>query len=472
MSASTHSRLIGPVGTLVSGSGVAFLVAYLAKPILLRLYPASDFGIVEFVVALVGVLIPVASLRYEDAVVLPEDDEQAAAVWRLSLGLTLLTTGLSAVGVWLFAPLAPEAVRPWLWTVPGLLLLLRAAKLAELWLTRHKRFALLSGGGVAQSITTTASRIGLGVVGAGPAGLLGGFALGHGLSALVWLRETRKRWPADRAPSAVRAAAHRYRRFAQFASPAALINALATRLPFLLLIGAFGAEVLGWFSQAFAVLYVPLALVGTAVAQVFFVTAAEAFRAGSLRRETAEAHRLLVWAGLVPLAGVCGAAPDVFSFVFGEEWREAGAYAARLAPWIFMTAVASPLTRVFDVTERQSVDLWVNAFNLAVVSTGIWLAVSQEDPLAGMTWLGITGFLARAAQAAVALHVAEVPGRSALLHYVVPLLAGTATFAAVHVAGTLLSPAGTTGVFAGCLVLWALVLAEVVRRQVAQSSQA
>ena len=66
--------LRGPVLTLLSGGAAAFLIGYVAKLVLLRLYDPADFGVYEFVVAIVGILIPVASLRYEDAIVLPKSD--------------------------------------------------------------------------------------------------------------------------------------------------------------------------------------------------------------------------------------------------------------------------------------------------------------------------------------------------------------------------------------------------------------
>ena len=322
-----RERILRPVGLLLSGSGAAFLIGYLARPIVMRLFPVAAFGVYEFVIALVAVAIPVASLRYEDAVVLPESREEARDVWMLSLALTLGAVLLAALGIVLLGHLVPdENTRAWLWAAPLLLLVLRLSKLFELWQTREKAFGTLSAGVVAQRSVTTATQIGAGVTSlSGAGGLLAGFGLGHLVAMLVYARHALTTLTL-RGPVNLREPARRYRRFAQYSSPAALVSALATRLPSLVLLGVFGAEFLGWFGQAFHILYVPLSLVGTAVGQVFFVEAAEARRRGSLRDETASIHALLASGTIVPLAGVCAAAPEVFGFVFGADWRVCGVF--------------------------------------------------------------------------------------------------------------------------------------------------
>ncbi|MFT5515729.1 MAG: lipopolysaccharide exporter [Rhodothermales bacterium] len=431
------------------------MIGYLAKPVLLRLFPVAAFGVFDFLIAVVAVGLPVASLKFEDAIVLPEDQEEARDIWLLALLLTALTVGLSALGVFLFGDLVPDPdARLWLWTVPALLLLLRVSKLSELWLTRQKQFGHISAGGVSQSAVTTATRIGLGASGAGVGGLIAGFAGGHLVAASLYTWAALRSLPRSH-PFKLRQVARRYRRFALFASPAALVSALATRLPFLVLMAVFGAEVLGWFGQAFNILYVPLSLVGTAVGQVFFVRAAEAYRQGSLTREAAEVHALLVAAAIVPLAGVCAAAPDIFAFVFGEAWRTAGEFAVPLAPWIALSAVASPLTRVFDVMERQRLDLALTTTMFAAMSIALWVGSGFPEARDMVLLLSAAGVVARVLQLSVCLRIAGLSAPEALRPYLRPLVEGALLFAVVYASASFLSPAITTATLAAGLLLWA-----------------
>ncbi|NNE70985.1 MAG: lipopolysaccharide biosynthesis protein [Rhodothermales bacterium] len=452
---SVRARFVRPVALLLSGSGTAFLIGYLARPLVMRLFPVEAFGVYEFILTLVAVAIPVASLRYEDAIVLPESREEARDVWMLSLLLTLASVGLATLGVLFLGHLVPDPeTRRWLWAAPALLLVLRLSKLFELWLTREKAFGTLSTGSVTQRSVTTAGHVGIGLSSTSAAGgLLAGFGAGHLAAALLYATRALKTLPV-RARLHLRTPASRYRRFAQYASPAALVSALATRLPFLVLLGVFGAEFLGWFGQAFHVLYVPLSLLGVAVGQVFFVEAAEAWRRGSLKEETRRIHDALVTFALVPLAGVCAAGPDLFAFFFGDAWRTAGEFAVYLAPWIALTAVGSPLTRVFDVMERQRLDLAVNIAMFSLVGAALLYVVQGTTPLEAVIVLGIVGALSRAIQVAAALRCAGVAPGETVRAYLRPLAEAALVFVLVSLLQRFFGPAVTSLGFLAILLVW------------------
>ena len=63
----------GPALTLLSGTTVVLVLAYLAQPVLTRLYSEAEFGLSDYFVSVMVVLISFTSLRYEDALMLPED---------------------------------------------------------------------------------------------------------------------------------------------------------------------------------------------------------------------------------------------------------------------------------------------------------------------------------------------------------------------------------------------------------------
>ncbi|MFT4605549.1 MAG: lipopolysaccharide exporter, partial [Rhodothermales bacterium] len=320
--------------------------------------------------------------------------------------------------------------------------------------TREKAFGTLSAGVVGQRTVTTATQIGAGATTAvGAGGLLAGFGLGHLTAMLIYARHALKTLTL-RGPINLREPARRYRRFAQFSSPAALVSALATRLPALVLLGVFGSEFLGWFGQAFNLLFVPLSLVGTAVGQVFFVEAAEARRRGSLHDETASIHALLASCAVVPLAGICAAAPEVFGFVFGAEWRTAGEYAIYLAPWIALSAIGSPLTRVFDVLEQQRRDLAVNLVMFSMVGGALIYISLYSGPLEGVLILGVAGAVSRAWQIAMALRSAGLSLVQSVRPYLRPAVEGALLFALMTFVRTTFSPGVTTLILALALIAW------------------
>ena len=164
----------------------------------------------------------------------------------------------------------------------------------------------------------------------------------------------------------------------------------------------------GLFGLAFNAVLIPLSLVGVAVAQVFFVHAAEAHRAGTLTGLTSTVHRRLVMVGLFPVLGLLLAGPDVFDFVFSDAWRPSGHYVRYLGPWLLLTAVASPLTRLFDVLERQRLDLAVSFGMFVVLTTALYVGGRTGDADLCLRSLGIAGAIVRSVQIAILLRMAGV----------------------------------------------------------------
>lgn len=417
----------GPVLTLLSGSTVLLALGYLTRPVFTRLYSDAAFGLLEFIIATVGLLIPVASLRYEDAVMLPEDEREAAGVLGLAAGLTLGCV-LLATGLWWWrVPLAAffrePALAPLLGWVPGLLLLMKINRFGELWLSRSRRFRAISTGQVANNVTMLITR----AVAAFPpfsstaSGLVGSLFLGHVLQAgwvgVALRRVTPFPWHPGLEVSRWRRLASRYRRFALFSMPSTLLNALVTRLPAFLLLYYFDRATLGQYGQAFNALFLPLSLVGTAIAQVFFVHAAEAHRAGTLPLLTRTVHARLVMLGMFPTLLVILAGPDLFAFVFGSLWRPAGQFIRYIAPWLLFSAIAAPLTRLFDVLERQRLDLLTSVLMFLGLATALVLGGRSGNLTRTLLLLGVVGSTVRLLHLGVLLRLGRVPGRTVLATY-------------------------------------------------------
>jgi O-antigen/teichoic acid export membrane protein len=207
--------------------------------------------------------------------------------------------------------------------------------------------------------------------------------------------------------------AARYRRFPLLSAPAAFLNLLSARVPVLLLAVFFGEATVGLFGLAFGTLAMPVGVVTGAVGQVFFVRAAAARREGTLGTLTRQVHRRLVAVALFPMAAAALAGPALFAFVFGGAWYEAGVYARLLAPWLFVSAVASPLTRVFDVTEQQRADLAFSVLLFGVQVAALGLAATAGEARLAVGAVSAAGTLTRLLQVAWMLRLAGAPRRRA-----------------------------------------------------------
>jgi len=424
----------GPVLKLLTGTGFSFILAYLAKTVLLRMYAPGDFGIYAAIFALVGILTPLVTLRYEDAIMLAPTPRRSAHALVLAFGVLVVSStlffGLIPARYAIENLFGEPSLAEWIWLVPVVLFVQRSAKTLELWLTKAESFNLISVGHVVHSTTMTALRIGLGVVRPSPGGLIYGFAAGHLAQGMLYARPVlasfRTALAADGHnasrrihPAMVRALARRYRKFPLYTTPAAMIAAGVSQIPALLLLYYFDKEVLGIYSQSFAVLLIPLSQVAMVISQVFFVRAVEARKAGTLATLSANVHRRTVLMAWIPTSILMLAGGDIFAFLFGSPWRPSGDYLLYLGPWILLTAISSPLTRLFDVLERQRYEL-VIAVGMFIVLTGAMILGGQTGlPERAILYLGLGGALVRTIQLVLLLRLAGVSVRTMIRPYLV-----------------------------------------------------
>lgn len=416
----------GPVVTLLSGTAVTLVVSYLTVPILTRLFTPEQFGISDYFSMMISVLMTVASLRYEDAIMLPEDEDKAASLFWLSIVLTLATTVLVAIASIysneITSFLRVEGLAPWLWLLAPTLFFMQFGRMSELWLSRKKLFQRITGGEVINKLSMVSSRVGAGLgTNLGAGGLIGGFAAAYLASgvyygAVLW-NHAQSLFRRRLSPSRFREAAVRYRRFLLYGTPSSVLNAVVARLPVLLLPVYFGMEPVGLFGRAFMALAVPMSLVGSAVSQVFFVHAAEAHREGRLHELTETVHARLIMLGMFPMVLLIFVGPDLFAFVFGSTWRTAGIYEQYLAVWFFAGGVASPLTRLFDVLERQRTELLISIVTCLALTSALVYAGHTRDVLLAMALISLAGTSVRALQIGTMMKLAGVPLRAAIRPY-------------------------------------------------------
>jgi lipopolysaccharide exporter len=425
---------------LAGGSVAATVLTLAVQPLLTRLYSAEAFGVADLYGAVLGVLFPIASLRYEDALVLPDDERDAAHLFWLAVLLTLGTCALVALLPFAGAALAGHlpgyaALLPFLvWLAPGLLVL-RWSRLLEAYLARARRFGPIAAGNVVRAGVTGGHRLSAGWAGDAGGALVVSQVTGSALAALVQtaaLRDAGQMLWRPVYTARLGAMARRYRRFALLTTPASLLAGLATRLPFLGLAAFFSPAVVGLFGRVYLVLAVPLSFVGGAAARVLAVEAAEGRRTGTLAAVAARYHGRLVALGVWPALVLVLAGPDLFAVGFGPAWREAGVFAQMTAPWLFLASTASALSPLFDVTERHRHDLGATVLLFAGTGAALVLAGTLSDaPRTALLALGVAGAGLRALHVALLLRVAGVSAAAALRPYIQTTLRATPTLAPV-----------------------------------------
>ena len=368
------------VMTLVTGTGLAQLIPLAVSPLLTRLYTPHDFGVFALYASLLAVLAVLGSARYELALMLPKDDTDALALVALAMAIVLATSAVVLAAVLLFqADLArwldSPAVGPWLFLVPVSMLLTGLVNTLTVWANRTSNYRQISISRVLQSASAAAVAVALGwgLSGGSQAGvgLVLGAVVGQALAAASLAWPFWRRWGARLQGvgwQPMRAQALRFREFPAINMPHALLDALQGSGVVALIAALFGPTLLGFHALAQRVVRTPMATLGSAVAQVFQKRAADALHAGGDTRRLVDAVLRRLGAAAVAVLPLLWFAPELFAFVFGAAWREAGVYAQILTPWLLLNFMLSPLSQLPLLLGRQARALAYGvAYQLAMV---------------------------------------------------------------------------------------------------------
>lgn len=376
------SGLLRATLTLLTGSVLAHALPLLLGPVLTRLYAPGDFGQYALLWAVAANVAVVACARYEFALPLERRPRGAALLMALCARLLLTVTAASlplalALHFWLGEPLA--------WLLPAGVLAMGATQWLTLWATRAQRFGLLSAARLVQQGGGAALQVLLGLLKAGPVGLLlGSIVAGMGAAWLLARPAPQGGWrhmlrqPLRR----LKAMAARHRDFPLYNTPHAFTGALQDTLALLLIAAWAGDAAAGFWALALRYLKAPATLLGGALSQALYPQLLQA-PSGAAARALVRRSMLALALLATPLAAVLLLwGPALFSWIFGAQWGEAGAVARGLAFYIGLHFIASPLSVVTLAWRAQP---W--ALRLALVGQVVFFA----GLAAGLHWGGLAG---------------------------------------------------------------------------------
>lgn len=419
-----RSSFFTSVLKLVSGTTLAQAITILTAPIISRLFAPEAFGVLNVFTSLVTIITIVICLRYEFAIVLPENDEDAANLVGVCVLISLGISALAALVLLILGrPLVNLLKAPnlymFLWLIPIGLLIQGFFQALNYWNTRTKHFGRLSIARVSASLTTSALPILLASIGqATAASLVFSYVAGTFIYACVLgvqvLKESGALFYRVIQRSRMLANLKRYRKFPLVDSWGSFINNLSWQLPSLMLLYFFSETVVGYYSLSNRLILLPMTLIGSSLAQVFYQHTAE-LRSNpeNLSKSVELVFRRLAAIGLFPALVLGIAGPQLFGFVFGANWVEAGRYAQILSPWMFILFISSPLSSLFATLERQELALIVNSIILGTRFAALVIGgLTRNIYLSLIIWSG-TGVLVYGGLALWLLKLTHVPWASA-----------------------------------------------------------
>lgn len=388
---------------LVTGTTIAQVITILASPFITRLYGPEAFGFLALFTSITSIIGVIACMRYEQAILLPKDDNEATNLLGLCflcvISISVLTIPILYFGgEALLSLLRAPGLAPFLIVIPPFILINGVFLALNFWNSRTRHFGRLSVARVTSSLATTGTQLGAGFVGLATGGsLIGANLIGSSVSTgvlggQIW-RDDRRLLQRSISWKGMLDSLKRYKKFPLIDSGSTLLNSISWQLPAFLLAAFFSPVIVGFYSLSFMLLQIPMNLIGTAIAQVFFQRAAELEHGGNLAPFVEGVFQTLLAVGVFPMLILTVVGEDLFQVVFGLAWAEAGVYAQILSVWAIFWFISSPLTTIYLVKGRQEFGLKMNITIFLTRLVALIMGGLLGSPIAALLFYSGSGAL-------------------------------------------------------------------------------
>ncbi len=368
----------------MTGTGIAQVIPIAIIPILTRMFSPEDFGLLALYAACVSILGVVATGRYEIAIMLPKDDEDARLLLQLSMLVALFFSFLISIPISIWNAqiarfLGNENIAVWLYLVPVSVLFTGIYQALTYWNNRQKKFINTAVSRVNQSLFQGFSQTSLGFLQVS-GGLICGQFVGI-VSGLIYLLKKDRNYKSLIRKSKINSIQKqgiKYHKFPTYGVWGALCDAGAVQMPVILLTKFYSNSVTGMFSLTFRVLNMPTSIISSAIAQVLFQKVVEISQTEpeKLNLYIIKMFLLLfiIYLPAVPVLFIWG--ESLFSIIFGNEWSQAGVYAGYLVIAVAVRFAVSPLSAVLGLEQNIKMGVLWQVLYLCTISVTLYFSSS------------------------------------------------------------------------------------------------
>ncbi len=387
----TQSPLIKNISTVAVGTGIAQIFPIIFYPLLARIFPPSEFGLLAIVVSIVPILSVIASGAFEGAILLSKSKVSsinlaAYILIRSSFILMLFLLLIIFFGNQIAILLNEPRLNQWLYVVPVLCIGVIFVNLTNEWFVKYKYFSRLSLNKALYTITNVLSKVALGLLGSLKTGGLVLGDLAGKMIMMVYVSLTFLHLDKDQlrhiTKSRIFNSTSEVKDFPKFVMPDQIISNLGGSIHVFFISAFFGATELGYVAIVSSILYAPITVFSSAIKDVFRQRAKEDFDATGSCRE-------LYIKLLPPVAGIAFLGfgtlyliiPPFFNIFLGEQWIKAADYAQIMIPLFFFSFISMALKDVFIVVKKMHIALYWQFFFIFLLLLSLIISTYLYDSL-------------------------------------------------------------------------------------------
>jgi O-antigen/teichoic acid export membrane protein len=332
---------------LFSGLLLAQLINTGFAFVLPRIYEPADFAHFGIFLATVMIFFEVNNFKLDYALMLPADDRESIYLYKKAVLYSTIFSGI-LMGLFICYKLLPlKSHADYLGWIPVSVFINGIYQPTITWCNRHQLYKLINLSRIIQAIVT-------GLISCAPVLILTprtlliqGFVMGQ-LAALMVLISLIIVLLEDKLEVDDKTIL-KYIQFPKFGTWSSLVNTVSRNLIVYIIQIFFSPAQVGYYTFTSRLVHAPLGIVTGAVSQAFFRDASMQKDNQLLADLTKKVALSLSALSALPLILSLGWGPELFAFLFGEEWYSAGEVARWLSLWYATSLIVTPLTMLLDV---------------------------------------------------------------------------------------------------------------------------
>lgn len=373
------NEFIKSVAVLMTGTVIAQVFSFLISPILTRIYSPEEMGDLNLYVRIVGFISALATARFELSLPLPKKDEHSYLLYRLSLRIAMyMMLGVVIISLFYFilTGFNTKLILFAILTFTSIVFIV-ITNLGTNWSIRKKHFKTIAISRMLNSGVSNLLKWGFGVLNWGSLGLILASLIGYLVSSISFVKEwfkidrLHKNFRSQRKTKVL---INTYREFPMVNLPHVLVDSGKDLLLAFFMIFYFSKDVFAWYSHSYSILQLPITIVGLAIGQVFFSKCAELVAEGksttSILKKTVISLFVL---SIVPFTILFFFGRPLFSFVFGDNWENAGLYSEIMSIWFMINFLNSVVSTLPSILHRQKQFFYLGITSAVIQLSGFGL---------------------------------------------------------------------------------------------------
>jgi len=364
-----------------SGTAMAQIIPILLSPIISRLYTPVDFGIYSFVMSIGICITAITASQYNHGIMLEKEIQNAKQVVVVSLVVTILISTIALIAlvitVFGFRITSFGEIKYVYILLPLYVLFTGVNSSFSFWNNRNKQYKVISKGRVVSAVITSGSQVLMAFIFRdSPFFLLFGLVFGQFCLFIYMFFSTPDLYKdllKNFSFFGIKLYGIKYKNFFIYTSFSDLLNILLMQLPVFILTKLVGSAHTGQFAFSNRLLAIPISFFSSSVGEVFKQHAIDEYtKNGACSEIFIKTFKGLFLFSIFPFIILFIFASDIFAFVFGEVWREAGVFTRIMTPMFFFRFTVSPLTYIYYINERQIEDFILHILMLVLIVCSLY----------------------------------------------------------------------------------------------------